>query len=77
MVYQASLCTSGSLKGLLMTRLINEKKLYISTALKDYFLGSVSFRANEVVTKSARFLQDYERYCDEVANDLIGKTSQF
>ena len=77
MVYQASLCTSGSLKGLLMTRLINEKKLYISTALKDYFLGSVSFRVNEVVTKSARFLQDYERYCDEVANDLIGKTSQF
>ena len=60
-----------------MTRLINEKKLYISTALKDYCLGSVSFPANEVVTKSAKFLQDYERYCDEVANGLIGKTSQF
>ena len=60
-----------------MTRLINEKKLYISTALKDYCRGSVSFPANEVVTKSARFLQDYERYRDEVANGLIGKTSQF
>ena len=60
-----------------MTRFINEKKPYISAALKDYCLGSVSFPANEVVTKSARFLQDYERYRDEVANGSIGKTAQF
>ena len=45
--------------------------------MKDYSLGSVSFPANEVVTKSARFLQDYERYRDEVANGSIGKTGQF
>ena len=51
-----------------MTKFINEKKPYISRALKDYRLGSVSFPANEVVTKLARFLQDYERYRDEVAN---------
>ena len=60
-----------------MTRFINEKKPYISAALKDYCLGSVSFSANEVLTKSARFLQDYERYRDEVANGSIGKTAQF
>ena len=59
-----------------MTRFIKEKKPYISGALKDYCLGSVSFPANEVVTKSARFLQDYERYRDEVANGSIGKTAQ-
>ena len=58
-----------------MTKFINEKKPYISTALKDYRLGSVSFPANEVVTKLARFLQDYERYRDEVANGSISKTA--
>ena len=100
MVYQTSLCTSGSLKGvlaasrynrpwslhstfsealerLLMTRFINEKKPYISAALKDYCLGSVLFPANEVVTKSTRFPQDYKRYRDEVANGSIGKIAQF
>ena len=99
-MYQTSLCTSGSLKGvlaashynrswslhltfseglerLLMTMFINEKKPYISVALKDYCLGSISFPASEVVTKSARFVQDYERYRDEVANGLISKTAQF
>ena len=60
-----------------MTRFINEKKPYISAVLKDYYLGSVSFPANEVVTKSARSLQDYERYRDEVANGSVGKTAQF
>ena len=45
--------------------------------MKDYCLGSVSFPANEVATKSAKFLQDYERYRDEVANSSIGETTQF
>ena len=60
-----------------MTRFISEKKPYISAALKNYCLESVSFSANEVLIKSARFLQDYERYRDEVANGSIGKTAQF
>ena len=100
MVYQTTLCTSGSLKGVLaashynrswslhsffsealerlpMTRFTNEKKPSISAALKDYCLGSISFPANEVVTKSAKLLKDYERYRDEVANGSIGKTAQF
>ena len=54
--------------------LLSHKDWNISAAFKDCCLGSVSFLANEVVTKSARFSQDYERYRDEVANGLIGKT---
>ena len=64
---------SEALERLLLTRFLNEKEPYISAALKDYCLGSVSFPANEVVTKSARFLQDYKRYRDEVAKGSIGK----
>ena len=60
-----------------MTKFINKKKPYISAALKDYCLESVLFPTNEVVTKSTRFLQDQERYHDEVTNGSIGKSTQF